>query len=137
LNVIPSSDVAINPVSWIAHQGGTSEVPRVYNQVTCPTGATHCFQAGDHSIFLKTFNVSVAFVSVPEALSGHLVETILKFQILGNDVIIANTGLRYTLPQQYKEEIHNLYGILQTLNLANFYFLESTPQHFTRVCCLV
>jgi hypothetical protein len=133
LDVLSLSDMIIYPIGWLWYLGGTNEVGHAYNEKVCPFKAEHCLMHGDSIIHLRVFNVSIIFVDNSKQMAASLPSIMDKYQITDNDVMIANVGLHYNSADLYRKDISDLYAVLQTMPTPNFYFLETTPQHFTRV----
>jgi hypothetical protein len=133
LDSIPVTDIIIYSIHWLQYQGGTLELTKAYNENTCPVGASHCLLGYESIIHLRKFNVTIVYRRSAMDLHIGLVDAIKIYPISDNDVIIANNGLHYSDPVWYRDIIQKLYHVLASIKPANFYFMESTPQHFASV----
>lgn len=131
-------------VNWLHYKGGTNDIKHhIYNNITCPYGRKeHChYIQGSNTAraTIDTINSTLYFGWFELYDKGHLDRICQEFQMGPNDIIIFNFGVHYNnvgrlTKSHYEEHLQTFADDAKSNNQkTRLFFIESLPQHFTRV----
>jgi hypothetical protein len=124
-------------VNWSQVKGGDGYTGNtvVFSDRTCPLHESHCHHnvLNGTSVLFPEYNATIHlkwFVSYNDAKDKTNIIGFLKS--VSNDVVVFNTGLHYNNATEYRIDMNNFRSDYDREVGAKlqFYFLESTPQHF-------